>query len=65
MTPSETPFSGFSFEETAFKQLMQKRIHKVLVICSDYDFYMLEEDGRIDEHIFNEYVSLNLSYNFV
>ncbi len=62
MTPSETPFSGFSFEETAFKQLMQKRIHKVLVICSDYDFYMLEEDGRIDEHIFNEYVSLNLRY---
>ncbi|MBN1950185.1 MAG: response regulator [Bacteroidales bacterium] len=41
---------------------MQKRIRKVLVICSAYDFYMLEEDGRIDEHIFNEYVSLNLRY---
>ena len=41
---------------------MQKRIRKVLVICSEYDFYMLEEDGRIDEHIFNEYVSLNLRY---
>jgi len=46
--------------ETSFTKLMQRRIRRVLVICSDYDFYMLEEDGRIDEHIFNEYVSLNL-----
>ena len=48
--------------ETSFTKLMQRRIRKVLVICSDYDFYMLEEDGRIEEHIFNEYVSLNLRY---
>jgi CheY-like chemotaxis protein len=34
----------------------------VLVICSNYDNYMLEEDGRIDEQIFNEYASLNLRY---
>jgi CheY-like chemotaxis protein len=32
------------------------------MICSNYDNYMLEEDGRIDEQIFNEYVSLNLRY---
>lgn len=50
------------FEETAFDKLMQKRIHKVLLICSSYDAYMLEEDGRIDEQIFNEYVSLNLRH---
>ncbi len=48
--------------DTSFNLLMQRRIRKVLVICSQYDFYMLEEDGRIDEHIFNEYVSLNLRY---
>jgi hypothetical protein len=41
---------------------MQKRIRKVLVLCSNYDFFTLEEDGRIDEQIFNEYVSLNLRY---
>jgi len=41
---------------------MQKRIRTVLIISSDYDFFMLEEDGRIDEQIFNEYVSLNLRY---
>ncbi|MDF1576424.1 MAG: PEP/pyruvate-binding domain-containing protein [Bacteroidales bacterium] len=41
---------------------MQKRIRTVLIISSNYDFFMLEEDGRIDEQIFNEYVSLNLRY---
>ncbi|WP_016775635.1 PEP/pyruvate-binding domain-containing protein [Anaerophaga thermohalophila] len=50
------------FSETAFDQLMQKRIHKVLLICSSYDAFMLEEDGRIDEQLFNEYVSLSLRY---
>ena len=34
----------------------------MLIISSNYDFFMLEEDGRIDEQIFNEYVSLNLRY---
>jgi CheY-like chemotaxis protein len=50
------------FSQSAFSQLMQERIHRILIICSNYDFYMLEEDGRIDEQIFNEYVSLNLRY---
>ena len=51
----------YDFTDTPFNLLMQKRIHRVLLICSNYDNYMLEEDGRIDEQIFNEYVSLNLS----
>ncbi len=52
----------YYFSDTAFKKLMQKRIYHVLIICSNYDYFMLEEDGRIDEQIFNEYVSLNLRY---
>jgi len=52
----------YDFTDTSFELLMQKRIHRVLIICSSYDYYMLEEDGRIDEQIFNEYVSLNLRY---
>jgi len=57
----------YDFTDTSFNLLMQKRIHRVLIICSNYDNYMLEEDGRIDEQIFNEYISLNLRYppNFV
>ena len=50
------------FSETAFDKLMQKRIYRVLLICSRYDAFMLEEDGRIDEQIFNEYASLSLRY---
>ncbi len=52
----------YDFEEVAFGNLMQKRINKILIICSNYDYYMLEEDGRIDERIFDEYTALNLRY---
>lgn len=52
----------YDFTDTSFNLLMQRRIHRVLLICSSYDNFMLEEDGRIDEQIFNEYVSLNLRY---
>ncbi len=48
--------------ETSFARLMRKRIYKILIVCSNYDFFMLEEDGRIDEQLFAEYVSLNLRY---
>ncbi|MFZ4413111.1 MAG: PEP/pyruvate-binding domain-containing protein [Bacteroidales bacterium] len=52
----------FYFTETPFDNLMTKRINKVLLICSKYDAFVLEGDGRIEEQIFNEYVSLNLRY---
>ncbi|WP_111707103.1 PEP/pyruvate-binding domain-containing protein [Lutibacter citreus] len=52
----------YEFEDVAFDQLMQKRIYRILIVCSNYDYYMLEEDGRIDERIFNEYTALNLRY---
>ncbi|MEI6853715.1 MAG: phosphoenolpyruvate synthase, partial [Bacteroidota bacterium] len=52
----------YYFQDRSFKLLMQKRIYHVLLICSTYDAFMLEEDGRIDEQIFNEYVALNLRY---
>ena len=50
------------FSETPFNNLMQRMIHRVLIVCSEYDSFNLEEDGRIEEQIFNEYVSLNLRY---
>lgn len=52
----------YYFAETAFDLLMRRRILNVLLICSKYDAFMLEEDGRIDEQIFMEYISLNLRY---
>ncbi len=53
---------SYDFSDTSFDKLMQKRIHRVLLVCSNYDAFILEEDGRIEEQIFNEYVSLNLRY---
>ncbi len=50
------------FKDTSFANLMNKRIYNVLLIASSYDSFTLEEDGRIDEQIFNEYHSLNLRY---
>ncbi|MDR2465916.1 MAG: phosphoenolpyruvate synthase [Prevotellaceae bacterium] len=50
------------FKDTSFANLMQHRIYNVLLISSKYDAFILEEDGRIDEQLFNEYVALNLRY---
>ena len=52
----------YYFKETPFQQLMANRIGDILLVCSEYDKFMLEEDGRIDELLFQEYVSLNLRY---
>jgi len=41
---------------------MKHRIYNVLLFASKYDVFVLEEDGRIDEQLFNEYTSLNLRY---
>jgi hypothetical protein len=61
MPESAVNNQSYYYGETAFTNLMHTRIRKVLVICSQYDFFMLEEDGRIEEQVFNEYVSLNIT----
>jgi len=60
--PISTPTEHYFFKETPFKQLMANRVGDILLVCSEYDKFMLEEDGRIDELLFQEYVSLNLRY---
>ena len=50
-----------SLKETEFHKLMQKRIFTVLLIATPYDSFMLEEDGRVEEQVYFEYVSLHLS----
>jgi CheY-like chemotaxis protein len=51
-----------ALKDTSFANLMNKRILNVLLIATRYDAFMLEDDGRIDEQIFNEYTSLSLRY---
>lgn len=50
------------FRDTPFANLMNKRIYNVLLIATKYDAFMLEDDGRVDEQIFNEYTALSLRY---
>ena len=55
-------FQNLVFKDTSFANLMNKRIYNVLLIATKYDAFMLEDDGRVDEQIFNEYTSLSLRY---
>jgi CheY-like chemotaxis protein len=48
--------------DTPFQNLMRKRVRNILLICSHYDRFMLEEDGRVDELLFEDYVALGLRY---
>ena len=50
-----------SLKETEFQKLMQRRIFTVLLIATPYDSFMLEEDGRVEEQVYFEYVGLHLS----
>ena len=54
--------SRLYLRDTQFAKLMTRRIYNVLLIANPYDAFMLEDDGRIEEKIFNEYTSLNLRY---
>lgn len=58
---NEEALSKLYLKDTAFQNLMQQRIFNVLLIASPYDAFMMEEDGRIEEQLYFEYVALNLS----
>lgn len=47
--------------ETDYESLIRFRIRKILMICSNYDAFILEEDGQIESQIYKEYIDLNLS----
>ena len=41
--------------------LINFRVRKILMICSNYDAFILEEDGQIENQIYKEYLDLNLT----
>lgn len=55
-------WNKFYLKDVSFKNLMTHRIFNVLIIANPYDAFMLEDDGRVDEKIFNEYTELGLRY---
>ena len=58
---NEQSLSQLYLKDTRFQDLMQRRIFNVLLIASPYDAFMMEDDGRVEEQLYFEYTSLNLS----
>ena len=59
---SKVKLNQLYFKDTQFVNLMTRRIFNVLMVANPYDAFMLEDDGRIDEKVFNEYMNLSLRY---
>ena len=55
-------FNQFYLHDVTFANLMMRRIYNVLIVANPYDAFMLEDDGRIEEKIYNEYMELGLRY---
>ena len=55
-------WSQFLLKDVTFVNLMTRRIYNVLIVANPYDAFMLEDDGRIEEKIYNEYMELGLRY---
>ena len=55
------PVNLKELDHTDYESLIKFRIKKILMICSHYDAFILEEDGQIDVQIYREYIELNLS----
>lgn len=49
-------------KDVSFVNLMTRRIFNVLIVANPYDAFMLEDDGRVDEKIFDEYMELGMRY---
>lgn len=54
-------YENISFGSESRHDYMKYRIHKILLVCSSYDGFTLEEDGHIDSQINSEYIELNMS----
>ena len=60
MIPQE--YNNFYLKDVTFVNLMMRRIYNVLIVANPYDAFMLEDDGRVEEKIYNEYMELGLRY---
>ena len=55
-------WNKFILKDVSFVNLMTRRIFNVLIVANPYDAFILEDDGRVDEKIFNEYTELGIRY---
>ncbi len=61
-TQAPQEWNKFILKDVTFVNLMTRRIYNVLIVANPYDAFMLEDDGRVEEKIFNEYMELGLRY---
>ena len=62
MQQTANNWNTFYLKDVSFVNLMTRRIFNVLIVANPYDAFMLEDDGRVDEKIFDEYMDLGLRY---
>ena len=55
-------WNKFYLKDVSFVNIMTRRIFNILIVANPYDAFMLEDDGRIDEKIFDEYMELGMRY---
>jgi hypothetical protein len=54
--------AGHEWRGGRFPDLMPRRIEQILLVSSEYDSFMLEEDGLLTELIYSEYSDLGLTH---
>ena len=52
----------FTSQHERFEKLMQERVQEILLVSSSYDYFTLEEDGRLNEALLVEYQQLHLTH---
>ena len=55
-------WNKFILKDVTFVNLMTRRIFNVLIVANPYDAFMLEDDGRVEEKIYNEYMGQHQSH---
>jgi len=59
-TEAESFFFEYKPKYKVFHELMRIRMRNVLLVSSIYDSFMIEEDGRLSDQIYEEFKNLNL-----
>lgn len=52
----------YSPQFSVFHDLMRFRVREILLVSTQYDAFVLEEDGSLSDQIFSEFLDLNLQF---
>lgn len=55
-------FSDFKTQFLGFHDLMKFRVTEILLVSTPYDGFVLEEDGRLSEQLYNQFADLNIPF---